>query len=61
MKQITALNRRLASLTIADMSPRLALQRILALYERYGVSIRHFWTLAFSKVALFLQIWLGAN
>jgi len=34
MKQITALNRRLASLTIADMSPRLALQRILALYER---------------------------
>lgn len=34
MKQITALNKRLASLTIADMSPRLALQRILALYER---------------------------
>ena len=34
MKQITALNKRLASLTIADMSPRLALQRILALYDR---------------------------
>lgn len=34
MRQITALNKRLASLTIADMSPKLALQRILALYER---------------------------
>ena len=34
MRQITALNRRLASLTIADMSPKLALQRILALYGR---------------------------
>ena len=34
MRQITALNKRLASLTIADMSPKLALQRILALYQR---------------------------
>ena len=34
MKQISALNKRLASLTIADMSPKLALQRILALFER---------------------------
>lgn len=34
MRQISALNKRLASLTIADMSPRLALQRILALYDR---------------------------
>ncbi len=34
MKQITALNKRLASLTIADMSPKLALHRILALYEK---------------------------
>ena len=34
MRQISALNKRLASLTIADMSPRLALQRILALYNR---------------------------
>ena len=36
MRQIAALNRRLASLTIADMSPRLALRRILALY-RYHI------------------------
>ena len=34
MRQIHALNRRLASLTIADMSPRLALQRILLLYKK---------------------------
>lgn len=34
MKQINALNKRLASLTIADMSPRLALQRILLLYDK---------------------------
>ncbi len=34
MRQISALNKRLASLTIADMSPRLALQRIMLLYER---------------------------
>ncbi len=34
MRQITALNKRLASLTIADMSPKLALHRILALYEK---------------------------
>ena len=34
MRQIHALNKRLASLTIADMSPRLALQRILLLYNR---------------------------
>ena len=34
MRQIHALNKRLASLTIADMSPKLALQRILILYKR---------------------------
>jgi hypothetical protein len=34
MRQIHALNKRLASLTIADMSPKLALQRILLLYKR---------------------------
>ena len=34
MRQIHALNKRLASLTIADMSPKLALQRILILYNR---------------------------
>ena len=34
MRNISALNKRLASLSIADMSPKLALQRILALYER---------------------------
>ena len=34
MKQITALNKRLASLTIADMSPRLVHQRILLLFEK---------------------------
>ncbi|TRY74938.1 hypothetical protein TCAL_04579 [Tigriopus californicus] len=34
MRQIHALNKRLASLTIADMSPKLARQRILLLYEK---------------------------
>ena len=34
MRQIHALNRRLASLTIADMSPKLVKQRILLLYEK---------------------------
>ncbi len=34
MRHIGALNKRLASLTIADMSPRLALQRIMLLFDR---------------------------
>ena len=34
MKQIHALNKRLASLTIADMSPKLALQRVLLLFDK---------------------------
>ena len=34
LDHIHALNKRLASLTIADMSPPLVLQRILALFER---------------------------
>ena len=34
MRQIQALNKRLASLTIADMSPKLALHRILLLCNR---------------------------
>lgn len=34
MNQIHALNKRLASLTIADMSPKLALQRVLLLFDK---------------------------
>ena len=34
IKQIHALNKRLASLTIADMSPKLALQRVLLLFDK---------------------------